>query len=172
MALYTFLAEAFCYPVPGRLERLEGELSGQDSKAAREAVAAFIWKIAKLSLSEWEELYTRTWDLNPLAAPYVGYQIWGDGPRRSRFLSEMNRALVREGIDPGSELPDHLIPTLRYLELVQEPLPILQENLETAVKRMRTALQDAESDNPYLDLLDALLVGLKARQPSGQKAGA
>ena len=77
---------------PGRAARRAGEegLCGLSSNG-----------IAPLSLGEWEELHTRTLDLNPPAAPYVGYQIWGDSYQRGAFLAKMNRALVEAGVDSG-----------------------------------------------------------------------
>jgi len=164
MSRYSLLADAFGYPGPESLENLRAGLSGQDPGAARTAFAAFIRKIERFSLSEWEELYTRTWDLSPLAAPYVGYQIWGETTPRGHFLAEMNRALVLAGVDPKGELPDHLIPVLHYLEVSQDPLLPLMEILEPALKRMRAALQEAERDNPYLDLLEAVLASLEVQK--------
>ena len=113
-------------------------------------------KIRPLSPGEWEELYTRTLDLNPPSAPYVGFQTWGESYQRGAFLSKMNRELLENGIDLQGELPDHLIPVLRYLGQVSEPLPELIEVLGPAVQRMTAGLRKADPDNPYLDLFEAV----------------
>ena len=55
--------------------------------------------IDRLPLGAWEELHTRTLDLNPPAAPYVGYQTWGESYQRGAFLAKMNRALAETGMD-------------------------------------------------------------------------
>ncbi len=156
LGAYAALAEAFSYPTPGRLATLQRGLAAMPDGDGKRAYAAFIRSVAGLSLGQWEELHTRTLDLNPPAAPYVGYQVWGENYARGTFLSSMNRALIEAGIDTGGELPDHLGPVLRYLGAVQEPLPELLEALDPALDRMVAALRKAEPDNPYVSLLEAV----------------
>jgi nitrate reductase delta subunit len=116
----------------------------------------FLKKMKGLSLAQREELHTRTLDLNPLAAPYIGYQIWGESYQRGAFMSRLNQEFVKHGIDKEGELPDHLIPILRYLTITNEPIPELSKVLPQALKAMRIKLKKAESDNPYLHLLKAV----------------
>jgi nitrate reductase delta subunit len=72
------LAEAFRYPAPGHLAALRRQTAALPAGAVRSKLETFIEQVAGLSLGEWEELCTRTLDLNPAAPPYVGYAIWGD----------------------------------------------------------------------------------------------
>lgn len=153
---FDILAEAFCYPEPGRLQALE---AGQDALPAgpvRKAFSAFIDQVQRLDQGEWEELHTRSLDLNPPAAPYVGFQTWGESYQRGTFLSKMNRELMEADVDPGGELPDHLIPVLRYLGGSVDPLPELMDVLEPAIRRMLTVLREVEPANPYGNLLEAV----------------
>ena len=154
---YALLAEFFRYPAAGRLELLERALAERNSKPAPHKLphcAAFIQDIQRLSLSEWEELYTSTWDLNPTAAPYIGYQTWGENYQRGKFMAALNRALFENNVDSDGELPDHLIPALRYLAVASPPLPELIEILPAALERMIAALRKADRNNPYLHLLE------------------
>jgi nitrate reductase delta subunit len=153
---YALIAEAFCYPAPGRAERLAAGLAELPDSAEKKALASFLKKVRLLSLGDWEELHTRTLDLNPPVAPYIGFQTWGESYQRGVFLSQLNRAMYEAGIDLEGELPDHLIPILRYLGAVAEPLPELVEVLHPAVQRMLVVLRKAEPDNPYIDLLEAV----------------
>lgn len=162
--VYTLLAEAFCYPAPGHLAALEKGLETLPAGIQKQSLASFIGKIRARSLGEWEELHTRTLDLNPPSAPYIGYQTWGESYQRGAFLSKMNRELMDAGVDTQGELPDHLIPVLRYLGQATEPLPELVEVLDPAIQRITTGLRKADPGNPYLDLLVAaqsLCNGLK-----------
>jgi nitrate reductase molybdenum cofactor assembly chaperone NarJ/NarW len=161
---YVTLADAFCYPAPGRLAALQGGQAALPTGAGKDTYAAFVKGVARLSLGEWEELHTRTLDLNPPAAPYVGYQTWGESYQRGAFLAKMSRALAEAGVDADGELPDHLAPTLRYLAAAPDPLPEMIEVLGAAVGRMLSALRKAEPENPYVSLLQAVQVlcqGLK-----------
>ncbi len=157
MNINLLLAEAFRYPFPGLLEQLEIGLAETDKVPARRGLAAFVKKISAFSLSEWEELATRTLDLSPAAAPYIGFQMWGESYQRGEFMAKLNHAMADLDIDPEGELPDHLVPILRYLAATSQPIPELTENFVTAVKRMITTLREKDKRNPYIDLFEATL---------------
>lgn len=155
MNLWTLLAEAMRYPRAGHLERLEqGAAALQDQAPA--PLRRFLARIQALSLSEWEELYTRTFDLNPTSAPYVGFQIWGETYQRGEFLSQLNRELQHHQVATDGELSDHLVPVLRYLGTASQPHPALLEAFGPAVERMRKTLEQNERKNPYVMLLKAI----------------
>lgn len=153
--LRTLIADAFCYPWPGQEAYFETGLSQIPDGPEKQAAARALSAICSLDLTAREELYTRTFDLNPPAAPYVGFQIWGESYQRGAFLAMMNRALAEAGVETEGELPDHLIPVLRYLSRVVDPLPELREALLPALERMQAALHKADPENPYLALLQA-----------------
>ena len=156
MSIYTFLAEAFSYPFSGQIEILNVSLEKARNGSKSAVIDKFIQVIEALSLAEREELYTRTLDLSPLTAPYVGYQLWKESYKRGAFMSELNHEMNALGIDKAGELPDHLIPVLRYLDAAPNPLPALLEALPKALKKMRKELKKAEPQNPYRYLLAAI----------------
>ena len=158
LALTTFdlLAQAFAYPVPGMLEQLAEGWQDLPTGALKRALRRFIQEVQGLSLSEWEELYTRTLDLSPLISPYVGFQVWGDSYQRGKFLSQLNRALLYYDVDTGGELPDHLIPVLRYLSISPTPASELLEALSPALGKMQAELKKKDRTNPYRWLLLAV----------------
>jgi nitrate reductase delta subunit len=157
MGTYALLAEALRYPAPGRIEILQAGAIEMSEGNLKKSFSAFIAGVQGLSLGEWEELHTRTLDLNPPAAPYLGYQMWGDSYQRGNFMASLNHAFQAEEIDQDGELPDHLIPILRYLDSVSSPLPELVEVLESAVERMLAGLRKADTSNPYTHLLQTIL---------------
>lgn len=154
---YMVLAEAFCYPSADQRNDLMAGLDAMPAGAARTSLERFLGAISKLSLGEWEELHTRTLDLNPPAAPYVGFQTWGESYQRGVFLSKLNREMLETGVDMDGELPDHLVPVLRYLGAEEKPSPDLLEILVPAIQRMQGVLRKADRDNPYGDLLNGVL---------------
>ena len=153
---YEVLAAAFCYPDTGHIEFLSEGAEFLPAGAVRKAFLSFLQRIGGLPLSDWEELHTRTLDLNPPAAPYLGFQTWGESYQRGAFLAKMSREVVEGEIDAEGELPDHLIPVLRYLAQAESPLPELVEIFEPSVKRMAASLRQSDPANPYLHLLDGL----------------
>jgi nitrate reductase delta subunit len=157
MSIHALLAEAFCYPSPELLWLLESGLTEAGPGLGRSGLVAFIEKIKTLSLSEWEELCTRTLDLSPAAAPYVGFQIWGESYQRGEFMAKLSRAMFDLGVNTEGELPDHLVPILRYLDATDQPIPELVENYENAVSRMTSILREKDKGNPYIHLFEAAL---------------
>jgi nitrate reductase delta subunit len=164
MSIYLLLSEAFTYPYPGLLEGLKAGLKETRKSSAREDLSEFVRQVEKLSLGEWEELCTSTLDLSPAAAPYVGFQIWGESYQRGEFMSQMNRGLAELHIDSEGELPDHLAPVLLYLEAAREPIPALLENFEPAVTRMAGILRERDRHNPYIHLFEAALAAFKEQR--------
>lgn len=157
MGKYGILAEGLRYPTAGHLESLKAGLGHLAEDTIKTAYSQFVECVERLSLAAWEELHTRTLDLNPPAAPYIGYQVWGDSYQRGAFMSMMNRAIEASQIDAEGELPDHLIPVLRLMDQLAEPFPELEEVLAPAVSRIHAALVKADPENPYVWLMTAIL---------------
>ncbi len=162
MNIYALLAQSLVYPYEGLLGELRAGAAAAGKGPAQREFAAFLKGISRLGLAAWEELATRTLDLNPAAAPYVGFQVWGDSYQRGAFMAKLNRAEAELDIDPGGELPDHLVPVLRYLAAADPPLPELAEHLETALERMIAIVREKERGNPYVHVYEAALAAVQA----------
>ncbi len=153
---FSVLAEAFAYPQPGKAEELRAAVDQLESGTVRKRFARFVDEVAALSPAEWEELHTRTLDLSPLFAPYVGYMAWGDNYQRGEFMAMMKVALEAAGIDGLGELPDHLSVVLKLLGSGEPVPPTLLEVFPVALEKMRKELGAAEKANPYRQLLSAI----------------
>ena len=151
----TTVAMGFAYPRPGQLERLQTAAGAMPAGPARREMDLFVAAVGKLSLGEWEELHTVTLDLSPRFVPYVGHVVWGESYRRGAFMADLVRAQADAGVEPNGELPDHLEPILRYLDIAAEPLADLMEALPEALPHMIKDLRKRDKRNPYLHLLEA-----------------
>lgn len=156
MGTYRQLAKALRYPHPGQIASLEAGAEEFEDRSIRRSYLAFVREVGDLSRGEWEELYTNTLDLNPEVAPYLGYQMWGENYKRGNFMSRLNSALRAQGVERDGELPDHLVPVLRYLSAAPEPMPALVKIFPEAVGKMHNELKSTDPDNPYLHLLTAV----------------
>lgn len=156
MAEFDAVALALDYPGPGSLSEVRAAWESSPAGGVRRHLLKFLAEIEGLDLAGWEELHTRTLDLAPIFAPYVGYVIWGDSYQRGEFMAELKVAQDEAGIDRRGELPDHLDPISRYLSAVDEPLPRLVELFPKAITQMKKTLKAAEKDNPYRHVLGAL----------------
>lgn len=153
----TTVAMAFRYPGPGTLETLEEAVAGMRGTQAVRSMRLFVTAIKRLSLSEWEELHTETADLSPKFVPYVGHAVWGENYRRGSFMADLSREMREADLDLLGELPDHLDPILRYLDVTRDPLPDVVEVLPQALMRMQKELAKSDKKNPYRHALDAAL---------------
>ncbi len=156
MNSFDAISLAFRYPAPGSIDEVRKTWNSLPPSGVRRRLLKFLAEIEKLDLADWEELHTRTLDLAPIFAPYIGYVIWGDSYQRGEFMAAMKVAQDEVGIDRDGELPDHLDPVARYLAAAYEPDPRLVELFPKAIDKMQKALKAAEKGNPYRHILGAL----------------
>jgi nitrate reductase assembly molybdenum cofactor insertion protein NarJ len=131
------IAEALRYPVP--------------PPARVECASDFFDEVAHVDPRGLEELYTTTFDLNPVATLEVGWHLWGEQYERGRFLADLRGLQEQLGIDSGSELPDHLTVLLPTLALRDDA--DLREKCAKAIEKMLKPLE--EQGNPYRHVLRA-----------------
>lgn len=169
------LGEALAYPREGYRRGLEAcrhhLAAAVDGEAARE-LAAFLAESGEWDPARAEELYTRAFDLDPVATLEVGWHLYGEQYERGRFLVRCRELLRRTGVAEGGELPDHLmllLPALGRLE-PGEAAALAGRYLAPAVERMLQGL--AGRHNPYRPLLAAVGRVLAAVAAAGEPAAA
>lgn len=134
--------------------------------AADDLLREFRSRIATLSLSEAQELYTRTFDLNPVCALEIGYHLFGENYKRGQFLANLRETEAPFDLGQENQLPDYLPVLLRLLaRLEDEELrrTLIGECLIPALDKMLTSLK--ESNNPYRFLLEALRTRMQLEVP-------
>ena len=104
-----------------------------------------------------EEVFTATFDLQPVCHPYVGYQLCGENQQRGMFLMQLNQLYRRHGFVAGVELPDHLSTLLRFIGTLAPQdcsRELIEDGLLPALAKILQGLDAA--DHPYTDLLLSL----------------
>lgn len=128
---------------------------------AAEALEKFVRRLDQLSLEKMRELYTVTFDMQPVCYPYVGYQLFGESYKRGAFMAQLNEAYHAIDYSAGQELPDHLAVILRFLGLDSTnragefSQALLTSGLTPALEKMLKVF-NKDSENPYAELLSAL----------------
>ena len=109
----------------------------------------FRTRVAGRERGDMEDLYTRTFDLNPVCSLDVGWHLYAENYDRGAFLVSMREALRRHGIDETTELPDHLPSVLRLLARMAEGerTALIGESILPALRKMIAGF--GEGDNPY-----------------------
>jgi nitrate reductase delta subunit len=157
--LYRQFAALFSYPAEtGRqtaaacAERLR-EL---DSAAAAPMARFAAWQAAQHPV-RLEELFTATFDLQPVCHPYVGYLLCGESQQRTLFLIRLQQLYRQHGFTGGGELPDHLATLLRFVGSVADPdcgKEIIRDGLLPALDKMAEGLEG--DGQPYGELIKAV----------------
>jgi nitrate reductase delta subunit len=157
------IALALRYPTEDAMATLRASVEALPKGGAEREMHKFLGSVDKLDLSRLEEVYTATFDLTPIVAPYVGHLVWADSYERGTFMAELKGAMRSVGVDSEGELPDHLEPILRYLAVADEPIDRLEPVLVPAITKMEKMLRKSDSKNPYVHVLAAARIYAEER---------
>ena len=169
--VYRLFAGLLEYPTAalgGQAQECRDLLSGSGSPAAA-VLGRFCGWVEQAPPAQLEEVYTRTFDLQAVCSPYVGYQLFGDSYKRGMLMARLNQGYRERGFSAGSELPDHVAVVLRFLDLGAEDefsQALLRDGLLPALGKMAQAFADP-CDNPYCEVIGALLLALDDRSERG-----
>ncbi|MGH9739037.1 MAG: nitrate reductase molybdenum cofactor assembly chaperone [Candidatus Acidiferrales bacterium] len=164
MSAYLLFAEVLDYPGP-ELSRRVSELACElaiELPQAEGLIKTFQGSHESMGTAKLQEIYTRTFDMQPDCTPNLGYHLFGEDQRRGVFLAKLNELYQQAKVDTGNELPDHVCFLLRYLATglgTEETTDIITDCLLPAVSKIAHRV-DAPS-NPYRGVLDALLLWLE-----------
>lgn len=153
---YSALADLLDYPgarLPSR-----AAACAESAGAAEDALKPFAESLRGLSQGEMEELYTRTFDLQPESCLYIGHHLFGEDWRRGMFMARLNHRYAERSFSSGAESPDWLPAVLRFLDAEPsgpETEELLRECVIPAAARLLRILD--EKANPYAAVLRALL---------------
>lgn len=116
-------------------------------------IAAFFDEIDRVVPEGMEELYTRTFDLNPVATLELGWHLWGEQYERGRFLADLRGIQEPIGVDSDAELPDHLCVVLPTIARMSDPDALITR-IEPALDKILAPLE--AQGNPYRHLIAAV----------------
>jgi nitrate reductase delta subunit len=154
-SLLTYPGEDYHRMAEMCLARAVAEARPDDPEARTETgtLSDCVGALSGLNLDEVEELFTRTFDLNPTCALDIGWHLYGEQYDRGDFLVSMRNALKEQGIEEVTELPDHLPNVLRLLARMpdEQAADLARSAVLPALGKMLTAFPD--EGNPYRSLL-------------------
>jgi nitrate reductase delta subunit len=149
--VYGQLAALFAYPRGAYVAELEVRTAAIAAAhgAAAESLQPLLELGRRSTLEEIQEIYTRTFDINPVCTLEVGWHIYGEDYARGAFLVKMREMLRENGIAESRELPDHLTHVLVILGRLQGIVAddLAARYLLPALDKMLDSMKDNES--PY-----------------------
>lgn len=168
--LYEILASALEYPGEDwdtRLDRCKQWLTIQEPDVAVQFIR-FRRNIKDLSIEKMQELYTQTFDLNPVCTLDIGYHLFGENYKRGELLARLRETESNYELGQSNQLPDHLPVLLRLVAKLEDEelrLALIGEILIPALGKMIEAL--SQTDNPYRVLIEVISNALKNEVPEG-----
>ncbi len=157
VALLTYPDEYYL----ARASEARQEMSAVSPEVS-EHVIRFFEGVRGMSTEGLQELFTRTFDLNPACVLEVGWQLFGDEYKRGEFLVRMRQLLAEHGAPASKELPDHLPRVLDLLPRLEhdEANELTAHFVLPALAKMLAGLEG--KGNPYEALLKAVQAALAA----------
>jgi nitrate reductase molybdenum cofactor assembly chaperone NarJ/NarW len=167
-SIYRLFAELLSYPTPAlktQVRQCDRQLA-PDYPQAAELITSFESAIANTSIDRLEEIYTSTFDVNPICFPYPGFHLFGESFKRGEFLVKLQQKYQEQGFKaPENELADHLPVLLQFLSTLNTDAVLAQELIEDClVPALQQMSKGFKTDNPYATLLPALLSVLQSRR--------
>ncbi len=114
---FEALAPLFGYPRDDYAQMAEKTIMCTGPSAP--ALLEFSRAVERTPLGELQELYTNTFDLQPVCPLDLGWHLFGEEYDRGLLLAYMRRQLRAHGITETGELPDHISHALLLLPRMQ-----------------------------------------------------
>jgi nitrate reductase assembly molybdenum cofactor insertion protein NarJ len=115
---YDLLARLLDYPeVEGYPEKLSSfiEMLEDGYADAAATLRPLHDRVQGMSNAEIQEMYTRTFDINPVCTLEIGWHIYGEDYARGALLVKLREQLRLVNVTESCELPDHLTHVLMLL---------------------------------------------------------
>ncbi len=166
-SIYERFAALFAYPGEDYLARVEecGAALRREQSGAAALFEEFHAPIQSLNTDDLQELFTRTFDLNPMCTLEIGWQLYGEDYQRGEFLVKMREQLREYDLRESGELPDHLSHALALLAHLEpdEAAEFAGSYLLPALDKMRASWR--EHRNAFAARLESAFARLRADFP-------
>lgn len=120
---------------------------------AHDSFGEFKSLMEAMTADQREELYTATFDVTPVCAPYASIHLFGEENfKRGEFMAALSVRLQEAGVDRRGELPDHLS-VLLYLAARLNPAERRELTAFVLLSSLRKMIGAIAPENPYSFLL-------------------
>ena len=164
--IYRLFSALFTYPSPelaAEISECHRQLKADYPEAA-ELIHQFQTFVNSTSISHLEEIYTSTFDVNPVCFPYPGFHLFGENFNRAYFLVKLQQKYQEHGFTaPPNELADHLSVMLEFLSTLETDAVLAQELIEDCLlPALEKMTEGFKADNPYAGVVRSLLSFLQS----------
>ncbi len=167
------LARLLSYPTETYVEAAEllYVILQSELPEAAKCMAEFGAFVEPRETDELEEIYARTFDINPACALEIGWHLFGEEYTRGLLLVRLRAEMRDRGLEESAELPDHIAHVLALIAVMphQDAQRFVHACVQAAVDKMHAALDGAES--PYRHVLRCLVLVLEHEFGRAESSG-
>lgn len=162
MIIYQHIAALFQYPglpVEKNCAFIQDYLIKHQPQEA-EVFQTIALHFTNKTLSEQQEYYIRTFDVNATCYLDIGYVIFGEDTKRGQMLLEMKREQDLAGNDCGTEFADHLPNVLNLLPKISDTEFCRELTMSLLMPAIKVMVENFKTENNIYKLLLNLLQDL------------
>lgn len=148
---YEVYADVFAYPqetLRGNIKAIHKYLDEFYPEAA-ELFSGFSEFVSKVELKKWEEIYTRSFDVQAITTLDLGYVLFGDDYKRGELLVNLSNEHKKAGNECGGELADHLPNVLRLLGKISDQ--DLSDDIISLILKPALTKIESEFDTKHIE---------------------
>jgi nitrate reductase delta subunit len=162
--IYSALVALLTYPEADYPQRIEASVQVAPEECRR-PLEQFAAQMRGLATDELQELFTRTFDLNPMCSLELGWHLFGENYERGLLMVRLREELRRYELEESTELPDHLTHVLRLVERMEHETAadFVAACVLPALEKMLQAMRDQK--NPFENVLLAIRSLLRRQFP-------
>ena len=162
MEAYKYIADLFRYPTEETLKSIQ-RLS--DYLAEKDIVLSAKFKLfvefhSNKTLTDLEEHYIRTFDVQAICHLDIGYIIFGDDSKRGRFLYHIKEEQENANNDCGKDLADFLPNILTLLSKTDNKDLAEELSVSILIPALLQISQKLESENSIFNIPVEILISL------------
>ena len=133
------------------LEKIETESFNSEIKKVFFEFSKFA---KKRTLEDLQELYTRTFDINPVSSLYASVHLFGEESfKRAELMAKLKEEYIKSNFDSGSELPDFIPVILKFVTHLKDDHKYNDLLSLCVIKPLNSILEKFNNDNPYRALV-------------------
>lgn len=160
MKLYSNIALLFSYP-SGSYDVIVNDLTSETEIYGKEASDTFIpvaEHFTRSTLSDLQEYYIRTFDVNATCYLDIGYVLFGEESKRGQFLLNMKSEQLKVNNDCGTEFADHLPNVLTLMPLIEDALFREELAVTILIPALKIMIENFKTgENIYKNMLSILV---------------
>jgi nitrate reductase assembly molybdenum cofactor insertion protein NarJ len=162
MEIYKYIADLFRYPTTeslGQVRQVWGFLRQRDVLFQAQFLP-FEEFYAEKTITELEEYYIRTFDVQATCHLDIGYIIFGDDSKRGRFLYHIKEEQEKIDNDCGTDLADFLPNILTLLSKTTDEVLVEELSVSIMLPALKQIEKKLENDNNIYKIPVQILISL------------